>query len=67
MLNGAPKLGSFAGKNSLKRSRTSWVRVVLSMTSARMKLSKVEACASPVKLRPNTETTKVFPSLTWNV
>ena len=61
--NGAPSDKSFAGKREWNSSKTSVVKVLLSMTECPMKLSKEAVSAAPESPRLRRERLKVAPSL----
>lgn len=61
--NGAPSDGSFAGKREWNSSKTSVVKVLLSMTRCPMKLSKAAVSAVPERPRLRRERLKEAPSL----
>ena len=62
---GAPSDRSFAGKREWNSSKTSVVKVLLSMTRFPMKLSKLAVSAVPESPRLRRERLKVAPSLIW--
>jgi hypothetical protein len=64
--NGAPSDKSFAGKREWNSSKTSVVKVLLSMTRCPVKLSKAAVSAAPESPRLRRERLKVAPSLIWN-